>query len=138
MSPSQNPRSQLDSQILFREWIAIALVGGLVILLAIVSWLPQLNLENEVAGYRVERAKQPTIEIVLEGAVSHPGSYTFAPGVTVREVLKATSLLKEANRKEIPFRKVLLTSQTLVIPHKEANIKKAKSRKILSEMAPSP
>src|ERR1700722_20414482 len=109
---SNQPQPPLKSQILFREWIAIALVSGLVVLLAIVSWFPQLKLEKEVASYQLARLNQPTIEILVEGAVGQPGIYSFPPGVTVREVLKTIPLLKEANRKEIPYRKVFLSSQT--------------------------
>ncbi len=105
--------------LLSREWIAIALVGGLVLLLAAVSWLPQRGIERAVSAYQAARARQPTIQIAVEGAVKEPGMHAFPPGVTVREVLKVAGLLKEADRKEIAFRKVFLTSQTLVVPYKQ-------------------
>lgn len=121
--------------ILMREWLAIALVGGIITSLAITSWLPQLEIEKAASHFHNTCLSRPLIEIQIEGAVNHPGVYSFPPGVTVKEVLKKVSLLKQADRKAIAFRKVFITSQTLVVPYKKAETRPMKRKRVCAKRA---
>jgi hypothetical protein len=109
--------NQLENSLYVREWAAIFLVLSLFLILGISSWRPSIR----ISGSRPCEATQ--IEITLMGEVAQPGVYLVSPGTTVKEVLKSISLLKSADRRQIPFKKVLFSSQTLIIPaRKQKNL----------------
>ena len=44
---------QRKNSILAREWVAIALVGALVLMLAFAAWLPQQRIEKELTSLKI-------------------------------------------------------------------------------------
>lgn len=64
------------------------------------------------------QANQKVVQIHLTGAVESPGVYCCAPGTTLGKLLKGVKLLKNADRKRIEFKKILLSDQEIEVPSK--------------------
>lgn len=61
--------------------------------------------------------------ITVEGAVYEPGSYTFYEPLTLEEILKMSTLLKEdADREQINLNKIYDSDYTVFIPTKDEEV----------------
>ena len=108
----------MEKGLFIREWVTISLVLGLVAVLLAISWSASENKEKNLIADK-EKKQTSQIEIEIFGAVKKPGVYYFAPGITTKEVLKHVPLDRKADRKQIDVKKVLYSSQRLLVPYKE-------------------
>ncbi len=97
-----------------REWVATSLVLGFLAFAAVTANFSLTRAKNIL--YKTPPPKKLTI--FLTGAVQNPGEYECTPGISVKELLKKTDLKSSANRRKIPFKKILLSDQTIQIPEK--------------------
>lgn len=98
---------------LLREWGAISLFLGLI---STIFFVASFSDQNRVKILPTQA--RALIEIKLTGAVKKPGIYHCEPGVTLKKLLGEVSLSKKADRKRIPFKKVLFSAQSIDIPEK--------------------
>ena len=105
-------------KLLLREWTTASIVIGLMGSVLLYSWTTSLHFRSSSQGAVTPFPAK--IFLTVEGAVEHPGSYSFNPGVTLKEVLAEVRLTKSADRKKIVFNKVFYESQTVTIPQKSS------------------
>jgi len=91
---------------------------GSICVIAKFSHVPSLRREN------LTELSKEKITIHLRGAVKHPGIYTCDRGSCLNQLLRQVGLTKEADRKKIPFKKILFSPQTIYIFPKEQATKK--------------
>ncbi len=104
-----------------REWASVCVVAALMISLVAVRLIKDLSLDVKYVQLEAE-AKNSQIAIYVTGAVQESEVFYVRPGVTVKSILDKAKLLNTADRKRIPFKKVLYHSQNLVIPSKHSKI----------------
>lgn len=109
MSPTQ------PKKLLYREWTTAALVLGLIGSVFFYSWSYTYRFKSPAQQVQFSPAK---ISLTLEGAIERPGTYSFNPGITLKEVLREVHLTKSADRKRVDFKKVFYVSQDVHIPQK--------------------
>lgn len=100
-----------------REWVSVFVVLALMLSLLAVRLIKDLALDVKYVKLEAE-AKNSQIAIYVTGAVQESEVYYVRPGVTVKSILEKAKLLNTADRKRIPFKKVLYHSQELAIPSK--------------------
>lgn len=113
-------------RLLFREWVVIVVVVGLIASLVAISCLTTVRQGKRLSQSIEQIHKALVIEVEIEGAVEYPGIYYYPPGVQLKEVLKEACLTKEADRKAVDSKKVLLHSEKFLIPHKKNRKKNLK------------
>ena len=101
-----------------REWAAIGAVFGFLIAITLISTCSQVHSKKDLAA----NAPPSSIIITLLGAVDAPGEYECRPGISVKELLKQTHLKSAADRKKIPFKRILFHTQVLEIPEKNPSL----------------
>lgn len=104
-------------KLLYREWITVSIVLGLMGSVTLFSWGAP---HHHKASQQLKRAAilPAKISLTVEGAVKNPGTYFFTPGITLKEVVREVGLTKNADRKNIEFKKVFYESQEVAIPQK--------------------
>ncbi|MDN3507133.1 MAG: hypothetical protein P0S96_07890 [Simkaniaceae bacterium] len=101
---------------MLKEWCSIALVLGFLAFLVVGA-----NFSTVRAEKNLESTPPPKdLAILVVGAVENPGEYTCIPGTALQEVLKKAGLKSSANRRKIPFKKILLADQKIEITEKKA------------------
>ena len=105
------------NQLLYREWLALSLILGLIGSLITISTFSKISISKRM-GSEFYLIKEQKIEILFTGAVKKPGVYYFPPGYPLKVALKEVGLLKEADRKLIDFKKVLYSSEAIEIPRR--------------------
>ncbi len=107
--------------LLAREWgvvvFVMAFMGALVILAEVEHVRSRSLVQSEIA-----LRDKKKIDVVLTGAVKHPGLYRCDPGTSLRELLKEAQLLKTADRRQIILNKLFYSSQEVEIPIKKRSI----------------
>ncbi|NGX58901.1 MAG: hypothetical protein KR126chlam3_00042 [Chlamydiae bacterium] len=98
-----------------REWCVITFVLGFVAFAATVA---------KFSGFQAKKVLQDspppkTVSIHLSGAIRNPGHYACTPGTSLKELLKKAGIQPTANRRKIPFMKILLSDQEIQIPEKK-------------------
>lgn len=118
----KNPKEHL----FLREWLVIALAIGFFVSIGLIAKLSTVSASSYLSR---ESSSKKMITITLKGAVVGEREYTCLPGTTLKELLKRVKLRKNADRKTLPLKKVLFTSQTIEIPAKKAPVKGKEERK---------
>lgn len=103
--------------LLNREWILIALVLGFFCFVVALSERTGIKVDTS-KDMKIARSQQE-IQITLEGAVQAPGVHSCTPGISLRALLSQVDLSKNADRKKIPYKKILYSSQRIEIPRKK-------------------
>lgn len=102
-----------------REWVIAAFIIGLILACSGLSWLTRHHTRANTSGWVSVPESREEIEIEVVGAVVLPGKYRFFPGVTLKEVLKAAGISKQADRKKINFKKIIYISERVEVPSKQ-------------------
>jgi hypothetical protein len=102
-----------------REWAIVAFIMGLILACSGLSWVTRHQTKANTSGWISVSESREEIEIEVVGAVALPGKYHFFPGVTLKEVLKAAGISKQADRKKINFKKIIYISERVEIPYKQ-------------------
>jgi hypothetical protein len=108
------------SQITYREWTAVSLIGGLILAIVATNFIGEMRVKKvfKQTNAQMQNSQKMKIDITLIGALESPGTYAFFPGISLREVFKEVSLAKNADRKKIDFRRIIYHSETIEIPYK--------------------
>lgn len=109
----------MESKILLREWVVIAVIGGLIGSLITITWMSDVQIKG-VFDEHLRGLGDSSIALKIEGAVDFPGTYHFTPGVRLKEILKEAGLKKDADRPALEFKEAYFESQTIQIPYREA------------------
>jgi len=104
------------NQLLQREWVMISLILGFLMTLIILTIFSQIP-EKSVFANKKDHSLA-TIQVSLRGAVKSPGKYSCMPGISLKALLKEVELTKDVDRKKIPLKKILYSSQSIEIPRK--------------------
>lgn len=105
----------MKSSLKNREWVVIASLLSLIATLSVISLSSIRAKETVLTAAIEEKRAQPFIEIEVVGAVKNPGVYRCVPGSTIEEILKLAGLEKTADRKSIDKKRVMYSSQKVVI-----------------------
>ena len=110
-------------KLFYREWAVIALVVGIILSLIAISWLSERRVDRQIAQAKKSFQSDALIAIEITGALKNPGTYFFKPGITLGEAVKDLELLKEADRRKIPKKRILFHPQKVEIPFRAAHKK---------------
>lgn len=100
-----------------REWVVISVVMGFMLCAALVAEFSEVGAKTSLI--REKREEKTVLTVTLSGAVEKPGNYECRPGSTLKQLLAKSGLTKQADRKKIPFKRVIYSSQTIEIPQKK-------------------
>lgn len=99
------------------EWVTIVLVIGFIASISLIAHYSEKG--SATAINTTNRALETQMVMVsLSGAVKKPGTYPCRPGTSLNELLKKAEIAPAANRKMIPLKKVIYSSQSIEIPRK--------------------
>jgi len=119
-SSSSQQTNKKKIQLHLREWVAIALVLGFFASVSLIAHFTQIRGDHLIEAYLPLEKRE--IEIVIKGAVKKPGIYSCRPGTSLKKLLDQAGISDEANRRKVPFKKILFSSQTIeVLPKKSAS-----------------
>lgn len=99
-----------------REWATILLVIGFFLSINLIAKASSTNFSTISMN---QNSSKKMITVSLNGAIQNPGDYQCEPGCSLRELLTKAKMLKDTDRKKIPFKKILFTSQAIEIPQKK-------------------
>jgi|GEM_PF-3059901 len=100
---------------MYKEWCFIALVLGFLGLLGL-----NANFSTVHSKKLLKNTPPPkNLTIFVSGGVENPGDYVCQPGVALQEILKKAVLKSSANRRKIPFKKILIADQRIEIVEKK-------------------
>lgn len=108
-----------------REWAVIVVVVGFVLMLGIHAQYTHIRTKT----FLHLPDNQSEICVELSGALKHPGTYICQAGISVKKLLENIPLAPQADRKKIPYNKILLSSQGLEIPKKKGRTKNSLEEK---------
>jgi hypothetical protein len=114
----------LKDQVLVREWIVIAFVGGAILTLGAVSHFSKIQISHSFAAEKERFLKEAYLKVVVSGAVENPGEYTVPRGSTLKDLLKLAKLTKQADRRKIVMKKVMEEGDQIDVPAKMPRSKK--------------
>jgi len=106
----------VPSRLLRREWALIALVAGFFGAITFIAESSRVSKPKFSSS--IEEHLPSKIKIVLTGGVVQPGIYECDPGSRLGTLLSKIELLPAADRKKIPYKKVVYHSQSVEIPVK--------------------
>lgn len=109
----------MKTSLCLREWITIASLFGLIATLSAISLSHSGEVKKVLKVAVLEKRAQVDIEIEIEGAVKKPGVYKCTPGSTIAQILKEAGLDKTADRSAIDKKRILYSSQKVVIPKRK-------------------
>jgi NADH:ubiquinone oxidoreductase subunit F (NADH-binding) len=109
-----------EEKILFREWIVMALFLGCLGMLICSSMISQSR-AMKCVELSVHQADVKKVLVTISGAVKRPGSYLVPVGSSVREAVKLAGISKDADRKNIPYKRVILGSCEIEVSKKQLN-----------------
>lgn len=118
----------MPNQLFFREWIAIALIGGAIVTLGLVAHLSKIQISHTFAQEREEFAKEAYLRVVVRGAVERPGEYSLPRGATVKDLLKQAQVKKEGDRRSVEMKRVLEEGDQIEVLEKKQQRKTRKKR----------
>ena len=110
-------KSQHQNRLLVKEWGVISLFLGFLLFISVHAKFSQVA-DSELVKTYVPHM-QRMLEIEITGSVEKPGIYSCLPGTTLKDVLEQAHVTEQANRRKIPSKKVLFSSQTIEIPEKK-------------------
>lgn len=112
-------------RLLFREWLAVGCVIGIIASLAAIAWISEVRTESRFVT--AEAAVPYLVKIDVSGAVFRPGTYLVQPGVSLKEALQGAGLTPRADRKKLNLRKIVYYAQAIDVPSKAPRKKKRNS-----------
>lgn len=94
------------------EWLAITFIIFIVLSLALLSLRPseQLMLPPQ------QSLEHDRLEITIDGAVKHPGTYQVQQGSLLQEVISQAELSPDADLKRLKLDKKLVKDQVVTVP----------------------
>lgn len=123
--PAQHPDTDIDipkPHLPVHEWMAvltILLFLGTLTLCIVFSPKQTAPSSTTPPHFMVDQ----NIEVIIEGAVEHPGVHTLARGAKISDLLKKAIPLPEADLKTIKTERELRSGQTVKVPQiKSINI----------------
>jgi competence protein ComEA len=105
-----------------REWAALSIAGSLLYALIAINFRP------ESRPLPVQDKPPPLLEIHIEGAVQHPGTYQVRPGTFLKEVLKKAKPLRGADLSALGIKRPLSSSEAIVVLRRPSLREKKKLR----------
>jgi protein involved in polysaccharide export with SLBB domain len=107
----QNPNS--PPQLAIHEWFAVLLILAVMALITGISLLSDTNKTTETQAHHL---KPQYFEVLIQGAVQHPGSYSVKSGSTMQTVLDKALPLENADLNRIKSQTKLRNGQVINIP----------------------
>ena len=101
------------NQLLIREWLAVALILGLLGSFIVIAHLSQVEVKKELINSKIQAANEVKLQIELSGEVERPGIYYVSPGTSLKSILKEAGLTKKADRKQINLKKIFYSSEKI-------------------------
>ncbi len=99
------------------EWLAIISIILFIGTLSLgVLVFPNSGNSNSNPPLPPHYISDQTIEVVIEGAVTHPGVYKLTRGAKLQELLEKAKPLELADIKKLKVNKVLRTGQVIKVP----------------------
>lgn len=102
------------------EWFVIFLLLGFLGFLSITSHSTRIRAKETMTATHVKK----NITVELYGEIENPGSYQCPIGTSLKELLQRAKIKRCADRKKIPFKKILLSDQRIEVPAKIGEPKK--------------
>lgn len=112
------------------EWLAVVLMIVILAALVLVVQLQRMQQEPAALGSPFYTTEQE-IEIKIDGAVLHPGSYRFKRGALLKEALAQAEPSGDADLRRVSPEKRLRDGQVIhikTLPKKKNSTKKAKAQ----------
>lgn len=102
------------------EWLAMALLLGVIASLLLTSFLAgRGKLDPALAGHLKQLQSDSKIELLVKGAVQHPGLYKIPSGMRMRDLLELAGVEAEADLRRFQVDRSLKRSRVLNIPSRE-------------------
>lgn len=99
------------------EWLAVLTTAGFMILLIAISQCSSTRVfDKQITQAEPHYLYDQTIEVMVTGAVEHPGKYSFKKGAVMQEVLTQAVPTSDANIKRIRPQSKLRNGQVVNIP----------------------
>lgn len=111
MNDSSAEPDDSASLLAVREWFAVALIGGLLLLLTFFSvsgW------QNVSLGKKVD-LKSSSLDVFVEGAVAFPGLYRVEPGTSSLDLIAQAAPLPSADLRRFKVTSKVRNRQRIVV-----------------------
>src|SRR5262245_42016208 len=116
---SESKNDEPPPQLPLHEWLAVALLRGLLFLLALIALLTNHSPSKQHDRHASPQYPiNPEIEVVIEGAVEHPGKRLVKRGTFVADALKLASPLPEADLTGFKSTSKVRKNQVIKVPSK--------------------
>ena len=94
------------------EWLAIVTI---VVLFLFIVFISQIYKGKDLSEISESSSIITQVNITIEGAVEHPGSYSFPRGITLSKVFEQIVLKEDADIKGLKLKSKILNDQKIVV-----------------------
>lgn len=107
------------SNLKVHEWLAVIILITILLTLSAMAYLSQGDIGDKERLTPAFLSHQGKIEILIKGAVDHPGTYVVPSLITLDEVLRLAQVKPEADLRRFQLDRPIKRGRTLNIPTRE-------------------